>query len=149
MSPSCCLSSRIACASYPPRIDEFCQASAEVRVEDTTYFGVSLKNGTPGSSSTDRVDHAGANISNVRRPSRIAELVEVNEAIAWPMPSVKPNSAVQLGFSNTPSRLTNSCTLIVPTQVSSSRPGFWPGSLAFSTQKRHCEPANVIGAGRC
>src|SRR3954452_5087720 len=117
MSPSRCLSSRIACASYPPRIDEFCQASAELRVEDTTYFGVSLKKGTPGSSSTDRVDHAGANISNVRRPSRIAVLPAVNPPIAWPMPSVKPKSAVQLGFSNTPSRLTNSCTWILPTGV--------------------------------
>ena len=93
---------------------EFCQASAEVSVEETTYFGLSLKKGTPGSSSTDRVDQAGANISKVRRPSRIAELPPVSAAIAAPMPSVNPNSAVQLGFSKTPSRLTNSCTLILP-----------------------------------
>ena len=96
---------------------EFCQASAEVSVEETTYFGLSLKKGTPGSSSTDRVDQAGANISKVRRPSRIAELPPVSAAIAAPMPSVNPNSAVQLGFSNTPSRLTNSCTLILPMRV--------------------------------
>ena len=32
-------------------------------VSDTTYLVVSLKNGAPGSSSTVRVDHAGANIS--------------------------------------------------------------------------------------
>src|SRR5487761_2343724 len=41
-------------------------------VEATTYLLVSLKNGAPGSSSAVRVDQAGANISNVVRPSRIA-----------------------------------------------------------------------------
>src|SRR6476620_12569798 len=120
-------------------IVEFCQASAEVRLEETTYFGVSLKNGTPGSSSTDRVDHAGANISNVRRPSRMAELVEVNEPIAWPIPSVKPNSAVQRGSSNTPSRLTNSCTLIVPTGVSSSS-----YVVGVGLHRRPCQATEVI-----
>jgi hypothetical protein len=40
-------------------------------VEETTYFVVSLKKGAPGSSSTVRVDHAGANISKVLRPSRM------------------------------------------------------------------------------
>jgi hypothetical protein len=34
-----------------------------VSVPDTTYFGVSLKNGAPGSSSAVRVDHAGSNCS--------------------------------------------------------------------------------------
>jgi hypothetical protein len=37
--------------------------SARSSVDETTYFGDSLKNGAPGSSSTVRVDHAGANIS--------------------------------------------------------------------------------------
>ena len=36
---------------------------ASASVAETTYFAVSLKNGAPGSSSTVRVDHAGANIS--------------------------------------------------------------------------------------
>ena len=44
---------------------------ASVRVPETTYLVVSLKNGAPGSSSTVRVDQAGSNISYVMRPSRM------------------------------------------------------------------------------
>ena len=50
-------------------------------VEETTYFWVSLKNGAPGSSSTVRVDQAGANISNVVRPSRMPEADPVSSPI--------------------------------------------------------------------
>src|SRR5215211_1856313 len=95
--------------SYAPRIVEFCHSSAESRVEETTYFGVSLKNGAPGSSSAVRVDQAGQNISQVRRPSRMASLADVKAPIARPMPSVNPYGAVQRGSSNTPSTLTNFC----------------------------------------
>jgi hypothetical protein len=35
-------------------IFEFCQIDASVRLPETTYFGVSLKNGAPGSSSAVR-----------------------------------------------------------------------------------------------
>src|SRR3954452_14406875 len=97
---------------------EFCHAAVERSVDETTYLTVSLKNGAPGSSSAVRVDHAGANISQVSRPSRMAELDPVIAPMVAPMPSVKPHGAVQLGSSKTPSKLTNSCTPIVPMTVS-------------------------------
>jgi hypothetical protein len=43
----------------------------------TTYSWVSLKKGAPGSSSTVLVDQAGANISYVVRPSRMAVALPV------------------------------------------------------------------------
>ena len=52
----------IASGSYGPMIFEF-RHVASVRVAETTYLVVSLKNGAPGSSSAVRVDHAGSNIS--------------------------------------------------------------------------------------
>src|SRR4051812_35833198 len=97
---------------------EFCHAAVERSVDETTYLTVSLKNGAPGSSSAVRVDQAGANISQVSRPSRMAELDPVIAPMVAPMPSVKPHGAVQLGSSKTPSKLTNSCTPIVPMTVS-------------------------------
>ena len=61
-SPSACsFSRRRPSASYGPKISEFRQVGS-VRVEETTYLVVSLKNGAPGSSSTVRTDHAGSNI---------------------------------------------------------------------------------------
>src|SRR5581483_5683275 len=50
----------------------------------------------------------------VVRPSRMARLAEVSAAVAAAMPSANPYGAVHRGCSNTPSRLTNSCTAIVP-----------------------------------
>src|SRR3984957_2950366 len=95
----------------------------------TTYLGESLKNGAPGSSSAVRGDHAGANISKVRRPSKIARQVPVMAPMASPILGSKPNSNVQDGFSYTPSRAMNSCTLIAPTVINSVvlGPG-WPGT---------------------
>src|SRR5450759_3512363 len=87
---------------------------------ETTYLGDSLKNGAPGSSSAVRADHAGANISNVRRPSKIAWHVPVIAPMASPILGSNPNSNVQDGSSKTPSRALNSCTLIAPTVISSS-----------------------------
>src|SRR5205807_10254373 len=97
----------IASGSYGPRIDEFRQVGW-VRVEETTYFCVSLKNGAPGSSSSVRVDHAGSNISYVLRPSRIAPERPVSSAIASPIFGSKPNSNVQVGDSTTASSVENS-----------------------------------------
>src|ERR1700722_10724487 len=105
-------------ARYGPRIVELFQ-SALSREPDTTYLGDSLKNGAPGSSSAVRPDHAGANISNVRRPSRMAWHDPVIAARAPPIAGSKPNSNVQDGSSKTPSRAMNSCTLIAPTVISS------------------------------
>ena len=56
------LSPRIASASYGPSTVEFRHVGV-LSVPETTYFGLSLKNGAPGSSSTVRVDQAGSNIS--------------------------------------------------------------------------------------
>src|SRR5215469_3844300 len=77
-------------------------------------------NGAPGSSSAVRADHAGANISNVRRPSKIAWHEPITAPRAAPIWGSNPNSNVQDGSSNTPSRLTNSCTLVTPTVINSS-----------------------------
>src|SRR5918998_398662 len=84
-------------------------------VPDTTYLVVSLKNGAPGSSSTVRVDHAGSNISNVRRPSRMPLHLSVSAPSASPILGSKPYSNVQLGASTAPSMLMNSWTWIAPT----------------------------------
>src|SRR5580704_16603012 len=105
-------------ARYGPRIVELFQ-SAVSRELDTMYLGDSLKNGAPGSSSAVRADHAGANASYVRRPSRIAWHDPVIAAIAPPIAGSKPNSNVQDGSSKTPSRAMNSCTLIAPTVINS------------------------------
>src|SRR6476660_3335745 len=86
----------------------------------TTNFSVSLKNGAPGSSSTVRSRHAGANISNVRRPSRMVDDCPVIAPMVSPIFGSKPYSNVQLGASKTPSRVMNSCTAMVAT-VKSSR----------------------------
>src|SRR5689334_17124315 len=98
---------------------EFCQTgslSADwASVDDTTYLVMSLKNGAPGSSSTVRLDQAGANISYVVRPSRIPSASPVTRPRASPIRGSNPNGNVQLGASMTPSRLMNSCTRIVPT----------------------------------
>jgi len=77
--------------------------SGSCSVELTTYFGVSLKNGAPGSSSTVRVDQAGANISKVVRPSKIAVAEPVIAPMVSPIFGSKPKSAVQVGLSKTPS----------------------------------------------
>src|ERR1700761_3599056 len=83
-----------------------------VRVEDTTYLAVSLKNGAPGSSAAVRADQAGSNIWYVVRPSKMPSLALVTCPITSPMPGSKPKAAVQDGASITPSRLMNSCTRI-------------------------------------
>ena len=83
-------------------------------VELTTCLVVSLKKGAPGSSSAVRADQAGANISNVVRPSRIAVAGEVIAASVSPIRGSKPKSMVQDGVSKTPSREMNSCTPMVP-----------------------------------
>jgi len=59
--------------------------SALCNVDETTYFDDSLKNGAPGSSSAVRADHAGANSSYVRRPSRIDGLDPMSPAMASPI----------------------------------------------------------------
>src|SRR5205823_9100351 len=100
-------------ASYGPITVELAHSTLG-DLEATTYFSVSLKNGAPGSSSTVRVDHAGWNISNVLRPSRMALLSPVSAPIVSPIFGSKPNSNVHRGFSTTPSRLMNSCTVIFP-----------------------------------
>jgi len=80
----------------------------------TTYLVVSLKNGAPGSSSAVRPDQAGANISKVLRPNRIAEELPVMPARVSPIFGSKPYSNVKLGSSNRPSRERNSCAWIWP-----------------------------------
>src|SRR4029079_10781433 len=96
---------------------------ASVRVPDTTYFMVSLKNGAPGSSSTVRVDHAGSNIWYVVRPSRMPWQLPVTLARVSPILGSKPKSKVHSGASITPSRLMNSCTRILPMSASRSVSG--------------------------
>ena len=59
--------------------------SAFLSVPETTYFGDSFMNGAPGSSSALREDHAGANSSYVRRPSRIASADPMTFPIATPI----------------------------------------------------------------
>src|SRR5215472_17139211 len=100
-------SARIASALYGPRTVLLLQL-ALVRVDETTYLGVSLKNGAPGSSSAVRDDHAGSNISYVRRPSRIASHAPVTAAIASPILGSNPKSNVHLGSSMMPSSEMNS-----------------------------------------
>src|SRR3954464_9876940 len=92
------LSRRMVSGSYGPRIVEF-RHVASVRVEDTTYFCVSLKNGGPGSSSSVRLDQAGSNISYIVRPSRIALERSVSALIVSPIFGSKPKSNVQVGAS--------------------------------------------------
>ena len=58
-----------------------------VRVDDTTYLVVSLKNGAAGSSSIVRLDHPDSNISYVVRPSRIP----------WQWPIIPLTTAPMLG----------------------------------------------------
>src|SRR5260370_39311578 len=87
--------------------------------QEATYLGDSFMNGAPGSSSAVRVDHAGANISNVRRPSKIAWHEPITAPRAAPIVGSNENSNVQDGSSKTPSRAVNSCTLIAPTVISS------------------------------
>src|SRR5450631_2093589 len=112
------LRSRILSALYGPRIVEFFQSAVSSEPE-TTYLGDSFMNGAPGSSSAVRVDHAGANISNVRRPSKIASHEPITAPRASPILGSNPNSNVQDGSSKTPSTAMNSCTLIVPTVINS------------------------------
>src|SRR5688572_16951061 len=102
---------RSAPTSYGPTISEFRQVPVS-SVPETTYFFVSLKNGAPGSSSTVRADHAGSNISNVVRPSRMASHVSVSRPSASPIRGWNPYSDVHVGASTTPSSDMNSCTLI-------------------------------------
>ena len=90
MAPSIpSFSLRITSGSYGPRRVEGPHATFGSR-EPTTYLWVSLKNGAPGSSSAVRVDQAGANISNVVRPSRIALAEPVIAPIASPILGSKP-----------------------------------------------------------
>src|SRR4030088_475294 len=103
MSPSTlAFRSRIASLSYGPRIVELFH-SALCSVEETTYFGDSLKNGAPGSSSAVRTDHAGANISNVRRPRSSALHAPITDPIVSPIFGSNPYAIVHLGSSTTPS----------------------------------------------
>src|ERR1700722_11612252 len=97
-----------------------CVAAGE---PETTYLGDSLKNGALGSSAAVRADHAGANSSKVRRPSKIAWHVLVIAPIDSPIRGSTPNSNVQDGSSKTPSRAMNSCTLIALMVISSAASG--------------------------
>src|ERR1700735_5486762 len=127
MSPSTVsLRSRMLSARYGPRTVELFH-SVPGGEPATTYLADSLKNGAPGSSSAVRVDHAGANSSKVRRPSKIARQVPVMAPMASPILGSKPNSNVQDGFSDTPAQEMNSCPLIAPTVVNSLV--FGPGWL--------------------
>src|SRR5215468_3302535 len=117
MSPSLlALSCRIAPASYGPRIVEFRQV-ASLSVEETTYFGVSLKKGAPWSSSWVRLDQTGSNISYVVRPSRIARERSVSALMASPILGSKPKSNVHVGASTMPSSVVNSWTKIAPSEA--------------------------------
>ena len=111
-------SRRIASASYAPSRVVLAHSSAGSWAP-TTNFSVSLKNGAPGSSSTVRSRHAGANISWVRRPSRIVSDCSVIAPMVSPIFGSKPNSKVQLGDSKTPSAEMNSWTAMVAMVVSS------------------------------
>src|SRR6185437_12777229 len=104
-------------ALYGPTISELLQSALD-RVPVTTYLVDSLKNGAPGSSSTVRVDQAGANISYVRRPRSSPSLALTIPPIASPIFGSNGYSAVQRGSSITPSRLMNSCTAILPMSLS-------------------------------
>src|SRR5881398_3686429 len=84
------------------------------KVEPTTYFGDSFINGAPGSSSAVLADHAGANISNVRRPRSSALQLPIASAMAVPIVGSNPKSKVQVGASITPSSVVNSCTTMLP-----------------------------------
>src|SRR5712691_2022099 len=92
------LRSRMVSARYGPRMVELFHFAVSSEPE-TTYLGDSFMNGAPGSSSAVRVDHAGANISNVRRPSKIALHDPVIAPRVSPILGSKPNSNVQDGFS--------------------------------------------------
>src|SRR5262245_95941 len=104
MSPSTLsLRSRIVSALYGPTIVELFP-SAVSREPETPYLGASFMNGAPVSSSAVLVDHAGANISNVRRPSKIDLHDPITAPRASPILGSNPNSNVQDGSSKTPSR---------------------------------------------
>src|SRR5580704_6782093 len=143
MSPSTVsLRSRMLSARYGPRTVELFH-SVPGGEPATTYLGDSLKNGAPGSSSAVRADQAGANSSKVRRPSKIARQVPVTAPMASPILGSKPNSNVQDGFSYTPSRAMNSCTLITPIVINSlvlgpGRPGTRRTRLRSQTHRRRC-----------
>src|SRR5215469_3379836 len=109
----------MASALYGPMMVELFHSTAVPGELETTYLGDSFINGAPGSCSAVRVDHAGANISNVRRPRRIALHEPIAVPMAAPILGSKPYPNVQDGSSKTPSRAMNSCTLIVPTVISS------------------------------
>src|ERR1700733_2785775 len=150
MSPSTVsLRSRMLSARYGPRTVELFHSVPGGELA-TTYLGDSLKNGAPGSSSAVRADQAGANSSKVRRPSKIARQVPVMAPMASPILGSKPNSNVQDGFSYTPSRAMNSCTLIAPTVINSvvsgpGRPGTPRTRLGSQTHRRRCHrPAGTL-----
>jgi hypothetical protein len=107
------LSARIVSARYGPRIVELFQ-SALSSVAETTYLGDSFMNGAPGSCSAVRPDHAGANISNVRRPRSSPSLPLMIEPMASAIFGSNGKSFVHDGFSMTPSSEMNSCTAILP-----------------------------------
>src|SRR6266566_9817621 len=102
------LMARILSALYAPVISEFFQMSPFFKVLETTYFGESFMNGAPGSSAAVRLDQAGANISNVRRPSRIALHGPMACAMASPILGANGYPKVNDGSSMTPSREMNS-----------------------------------------
>src|SRR2546430_14757151 len=99
---------RIVSALYAPMISEFCQISPFFSVLDTTYLGESFIKGAPGSSAAVRLDQAGANISNGRRPSKIALHGPMACAMAYPILGANGDPKVNDGASMTPSREMNS-----------------------------------------
>src|SRR5215472_1122886 len=107
-------------ASYGPTISEF-RHVAFSSVEETTYFMVSFMKGAPGSSACVRADHAGSNISYVVRPSRIPWQPAMAPPSAAPILGSKPYSKVHVGSLITPSRVMNSCTLMLPMMSASWR----------------------------
>src|SRR5215471_12347400 len=129
-------------ALYRPRIVELFHWTAVPGELETTYLGDSFMNGAPGSCSAVRVDHAGANISNVRRPRRIAlhELIAV--PMAAPILGSKPYPNVQDGSSKTPSRAMNSCTLIAPivTSTHGTMGEYDTALLAYPALAGGCRP---------
>src|SRR5260370_1711462 len=134
MQPSTlALRSRMVSARYGPRMVELFHSAVSSEPE-TTYLGDSFMNGAPGSSSAVRVDHAGANISNVRRPSKIAWHEPITAPTAAPNLGSNENSNVQEASSKTPSRAMNSCTLIAPTVIS-------PSAVPYKLARSHIDRA--------
>src|SRR6266568_6605128 len=76
-------------------------------------------NGAPGSSAAVLADHAGANISNVRRPRSKPLQPPMISAMAVPIFGSNSKSNVQVGASITPSSVVNSCTTMLPMSMSS------------------------------